>query len=630
MVTVGEYISIRLKQLGAEHLFCVPGNYSAEFLLAAQKAGIRCIGTTNELEAGYAADAYSRYKRIGVCSVTYGVGSQSLYNATAGSYVEFCPVVLINGSPPLSKVENLRNRGILFAHAIDPLRTDKFIFEPVTVASTEITHASHAPEEVDRVLRACITQHRPVYLEVHQGIWTEECDSPIGVLVPNPPSDQQLRDQLTATSAVVKVVLERLANAKHSVLWGGEMLQRLGLMDDFRKLVQISGLPYTTTAMGKGIIGEDEFPDQFIGVYDSKFARHDIKDVVEQSDCLIALGTILSDFYTDIVLSSEARDSLILAAGNAVNVGRPIYTQVPLERFLPELIAQWPTRKCSTSSIPGLHELISSRSLKNSKVVSLVDQHEEADPSQLAKSQNDEESSLLTWDSFFERMKTFITPKMVVLTDTSLALFPSAELPICRVGGYLTQTAWLSIGYTGGATLGVALAQMDARAVAFVGDGGFQMVPQAFSTLVRETKGQNPSIVFVMDNGLYGIEQFLIDEQILPAGERFYRDRELPTPPPPCSFDILEQWDYEQLGAAFRGKGFAVRTHRELEVCLAELENMDVPALVAVKFKPHDLPRGIQKVVSSPRPAAAFAGAADAASGTSPDDLTQVSLDAFN
>ena len=76
MVTVAEYIAIRLKQLGAEHLFCVPGNYSAEFLLAAQKAGIECVGTTNELEAGYAADAYSRYKGIGVCSVTYGVGSQ--------------------------------------------------------------------------------------------------------------------------------------------------------------------------------------------------------------------------------------------------------------------------------------------------------------------------------------------------------------------------------------------------------------------------------------------------------------------------------------------------------------------------------------------------------------------------
>src|SRR5436190_18199638 len=109
MNNVAKYVSLRLKELGAEHLFCVPGNYSAEFLLAAEKSKISCVGTTNELEAGYAADAYSRYRGIGVCSVTYGVGSQSLYNAIAGGFVQFCPIVLVNGSPPLAKVELLRN-----------------------------------------------------------------------------------------------------------------------------------------------------------------------------------------------------------------------------------------------------------------------------------------------------------------------------------------------------------------------------------------------------------------------------------------------------------------------------------------------------------------------------------------
>ena len=51
----------RLAALGARHVFSVPGNYSAQFLITAQASGkLVCVGTTNEMEAGYAADAQAR------------------------------------------------------------------------------------------------------------------------------------------------------------------------------------------------------------------------------------------------------------------------------------------------------------------------------------------------------------------------------------------------------------------------------------------------------------------------------------------------------------------------------------------------------------------------------------------
>ena len=64
-----------------------------------------CIGTTNEMEAGYAADAQARLNGIGVACVTYGVGSFSALNAIAGAYVERCPVVLINGTANADKAQ---------------------------------------------------------------------------------------------------------------------------------------------------------------------------------------------------------------------------------------------------------------------------------------------------------------------------------------------------------------------------------------------------------------------------------------------------------------------------------------------------------------------------------------------
>src|SRR5262249_52407697 len=146
----------------------------------------------------------------------------------------------------------------------------------------------------------------------------------------DPPSPGEEADQVEATNAVVSEVLARIKKAEHPVLWGGEVLQRLGLVGHFRALIEKSKLPYTTTLMAKGLVPETDFPKQFVGVYDSKFSRGDIKDVVEQSDCLVALGTILSDFYADITINSAER--MVLAAGNAVRVGGTSYPNVPLER----------------------------------------------------------------------------------------------------------------------------------------------------------------------------------------------------------------------------------------------------------------------------------------------------------
>jgi TPP-dependent 2-oxoacid decarboxylase len=58
--------------------------------------------------------------------------------------------------------------------------------------------------------------------------------------------------------------------------------------------------------------------ERFIGVYDSVFAPPEIKRVVENADCLIGLGTILSDFYG--VIAQAAQDRLVVAARRSVRV----------------------------------------------------------------------------------------------------------------------------------------------------------------------------------------------------------------------------------------------------------------------------------------------------------------------
>jgi indolepyruvate decarboxylase len=598
--TVANYIVDRLAALGARHVFNVPGNYTAQFLITAHASGkLVCVGTTNAMEAGYAADAQARLNGIGVACVTYGVGSFSALNAIAGAYVERCPVVLINGMANADKAQQLVRQGVLFAHAIDPLRTDEAVFRHVTAAAAAITAPDDASGQIDRVLRACITEKRPVYLEVQDGVWALPCDRPEAPdepLCPLPLEPQAEQDVAQSVRSAVAAVLERMSMAAHPVLWGGEELQRFGVADRFEQLVHALKLPYSTTLLGKALVSERN--EYFIGVYDSKFAPADTREVIEGADCLVALGTIPTDFYGDIV--AKEYDRMILAAGNGVRLGSAIFPNVPLGRFMTALLAQIKMSKDTRTLASGPASTSGHTPPSGFEAARRLDKHErikQASAATRAQARSEHHAAVaafpasgITWELFFNRMHEFVDEHMYVLADTSLGLFPAAELLIPKPGRFIAQAGWLSIGYTVGAAVGVALqAGQGERVVVFAGDGGFQMIASAFSTLVRH---QRPDIVFVFDNWLYGIEQFLIDAS-------FYQDAKKD----PLFFNRLPYWDYVKLAEAFGGKGYTVETMAELDAALDATQILtDVPALIAVKIDPRSLPPELEQAL---QPAAA-------------------------
>ncbi|CAL2103088.1 thiamine pyrophosphate-binding protein [Tenacibaculum sp. 190130A14a] len=98
--TVADYLLTRLQQLDVTELFQIPGDYVKNFTQALEKFdGIETIGTSNELDASYAADAYGRTRGLAAVSLQYGVSTFSALNAVAGAYVESSPIVVISATP---------------------------------------------------------------------------------------------------------------------------------------------------------------------------------------------------------------------------------------------------------------------------------------------------------------------------------------------------------------------------------------------------------------------------------------------------------------------------------------------------------------------------------------------------
>ena len=62
-MTLGAYLRHRLREIGIEHFFVVPGDFNLA-LLDELMAGdeLKLIGCCNELNAGFAANGYARVK----------------------------------------------------------------------------------------------------------------------------------------------------------------------------------------------------------------------------------------------------------------------------------------------------------------------------------------------------------------------------------------------------------------------------------------------------------------------------------------------------------------------------------------------------------------------------------------
>jgi TPP-dependent 2-oxoacid decarboxylase len=166
-ITVGDYLLLRLVQIGVKHIFGVPGDYNIEFLdrIVVQE-NLEWIGNCNELNATYAADGYARINGIAALVTTFGVGELSAINGIAGAYAQYVPVVAITRAPAIKKQKMLA-----FLH--DTLGTGDFtmfarMFEKVTVAQATLT-PENAIAEIDRVLNACLLKKQPVYINLPMG-----------------------------------------------------------------------------------------------------------------------------------------------------------------------------------------------------------------------------------------------------------------------------------------------------------------------------------------------------------------------------------------------------------------------------------------------------------------------------
>ncbi|MEN3149149.1 thiamine pyrophosphate-dependent enzyme [Neorhizobium sp. IRAMC:178] len=538
--SVGRYLVDRLHELGLRHLFSVAGDYSIEWVTSyVETSGIQVIEEVNELNAGYAADGYARLKGIGALCVTYSAGALCATNAIAGSFVERVPVVLINGAPSIKKTLTFDQTGYSAHHFISGRETDRQVFEYITAAAVRIDSPHLAPMLIDYALTQCITQRRPVYIELLEDMVDLECQPPSSALSAAPVLSD--RDSLAQTIAQIG---ERLQQASNPLLWIGVEVDRLGLQDTAEKLIRQLQIPYVTELLSKAILSEEDA--QFAGVFDGQSSSPSVQELMKSSDFVLALGVWLTDI-NDLGWPIDFEKTAFVSL-DTFKYGAVFNAQISLADLLDGLLEKSLT--CAHRDLP-----------------------QETHPEPAFGNPTEE----ISYQGFYDFIRYYIDGNTIVGSDASLNYFGSMLLKIAAPRGFIVQSSYSAIGYIGPAATGVCLAkEASQRVMVFSGDGGFQMTAQCLSTQTRF--GLDP-IVFVIDNGVYGVEQWLADASVFQTDKPFRNS---------C---ILHRWNYSKLANVFGCQGWEAHTYGELkDAVLGALENVNSPSIIQVVVPSRSIP----------------------------------------
>jgi indolepyruvate decarboxylase len=496
--------------MGLKHVFGIPGDYVLGFYNQLVDSPLKIIGTCSEIGAGFAADAYARVNGLGAVCVTYCVGGFNVLNAVAGAYAEKSPLVIISGAPGMAE----RRRTPHMHHRVGNFNTQQSIFEKVTVASVAIEDAALAPTQIDHALSACLQHKRPVYIELPRDMAQVPCPVPRGPL-----AHVAYRSNPLALEEALLESRAMLSQAKRPVILAGVEIHRYGLQRELVRLVEKTGYPVAATLLGKSVISE--IHPQYAGIYVGAMGKEPVRQLVEQSDCLLMLGVFMTDINLGINTAQLNPHRSINANEGLLTIKHHHYADIRLGdiiRGLTKFPLKAPLRRrWPAPTAPKPFKPLPNRSI--------------------------------TVNNFFSRLNHFLVPNNVVICDIGDSLFGAADLTIHRRTDFISPAFYTSMGFAVPAAIGAQIRNRELRPIVFVGDGAFQMTGQEVSTIARY--GLNP-IIFVLNNKGYTTERFI--------HEGPYND--------------IQEWAYHLWPQIVRkGWGCEVRTEGELEEALTQAKN---------------------------------------------------------
>jgi len=301
----GQMVVKALQKEGASHIFSISGGHLAPIYDACIDSDLCLEHTRHEQAAVMMADAWARITgQPGVAIVTAGPGFTNSLTSVANARMANVPVVIIGGAVPTDMVGRLDLQEIPQMEVITPL----------VKWARRVENPSRILESVHEAFHHARSGNPgPVYLEIPADIMGTEVDE--SAVINNGP-----RPLLKAGGdpSAIKQTVELLAGAAKPIIIAGSGAWFARAGESLTALVEQSGIPVFTTAMGKGVI-----PDTHPLCFGPGFGIRPgaALPALLQSDVVVLLGTRISLFFAHGNIF-HANAKIIMATIDADEVGR--------------------------------------------------------------------------------------------------------------------------------------------------------------------------------------------------------------------------------------------------------------------------------------------------------------------
>ena len=333
-LTIGEFLLSAVKDAGAKSVFGIPGDMVIRFFKVIEDdPDLKLYTFSHEPGVGFAAVAAAKATgKPAVACITYGAGGLNMLNSVACAYAEKTPLIVLSGGPG----EGERVKDAFLHHMVKDFDSQLKVFREVTKEAVILDSPTTAYEKILHAVKACQEFKLPVYIEIPRDMVDKEITVPEQEMPTFVPDESGIRE-------AADEILRRFSAAKSPIIMVGVEADRFRLNEPALALAKRLGVPIVSDFLGRDVMPRDE--PSYFGTYLGTAGNPVARELVENSDCLLMLGTILADMNLGLRLKKLKKENLILCISRKVLNGTPRIRRRPAWALGCRSLRQEPSEK---------------------------------------------------------------------------------------------------------------------------------------------------------------------------------------------------------------------------------------------------------------------------------------------
>lgn len=487
--TAASHLVKYLEARGVEHIFGLCGHTNIAVLAALADSDIEFVTVRHEQISAHAADGYARV--TGKASVVLSHLSPGLTNATTGvanAALDCTPMVVIAGDIPSyyygkhpHQEVNLHADGVQYE-----------IYRPFVKRAWRVDTPELFPEIMEKAFALAESgQPGPVLVNVPMDFFSAEIDP---ALWQRQMANAKTLIKPSIDDETARLIVERLINAKHPVIYagGGVMLSRA--FDELRELVDHLDLPVAYSLMGKGAI-PDTHPLVLgmTGFWGTPLTNQ----TTLNADWILGLGTRFkeadcSSWYPDYTFNiGEGASKLIHIDIEPQEIGR----NYPVE------IGAVADLKSALKVLVRVAKEMKPEGINRPELRKVIDDFR-ADFVQSNKEMQESDAFPMMPERILADLRDVMPDDAILTSDVGWNKNGVAQqFDIRTPGTALIPGGFATMGFGPPAAVGAKIAAPDKVVISLVGDGGFGQNPAVLATAAEM---ELPVIWVVMNNNAFG------------------------------------------------------------------------------------------------------------------------------